>query len=426
MTGNQGSNTNQPQGQNQTQRRQGNVPPQMPYTAPNGNRQAPGYHRPTPQQGGFPPPPAGQAIPPQQQGFIPPLPPQQRPGHAPLPPSAPPPGTPPKKKYSAMQLLILAVCAVVFAVSAFSLIGYVIHANKQSKALQEAENLYQSKQEEQAELVSEPVLQAPEGKTLSAAAGSTEEDTAEGTENPESSIHPQRLAQPTLPPIRTFDKTYGGNQGDRINDKFHDLLNVNEDIVGWIKIGDFLNQPVVKRDNEFYVTHNYKKEENPAGAIFMDQDADIRTRPENLVLHGHNMRNGSMFGKLIHYKSEAGTKFFLDNAFVQMDNLYNDGQYVIFSVFEIETDYASPNYFPFVAFQKFHSDLDARNFIDEVKSRSVIKVPLDVNENDSLLTMATCTLNSETTRLLVIGRKLRPGEKRADLQNVLYQAVKIR
>lgn len=325
-----------------------------------------------------------------------------------------------------MQLLVLAVCAVVFSVSAFSLIGYVINANKQNKALQEAKNLYEAGSAERAAGAAEPVLQTQEGegetKDQSADAGTAEK----AAEEPEAPIHPQRLAQATLPPIRNFDKSYGENTGDRINDKFHDLLNVNEDIVGWIKIGDFLNQPVVKRDNEFYVTHNYKGEENPAGAIFMDQDADIRTRPENLLLHGHNMRNGSMFGKLIHYKSEVGTKFFLDNAFVQMDNLYNDGQYVIFSVFEIETDYQSPNYFPFVAFQNFHSDLDARNFIEEAKSRSVIKVPVDVNENDSLLTMATCTLNSETTRLLVIGRKLRPGEKRADLQNALYQAVKIR
>jgi len=371
------------------------------------------------------------------------------PARPPYTASPPPQGRPRRRGlffmlqgYSKPQLVILTVCALVFLVSAFTLGNYVLQAAKQQQALKEAAQLYSQAGRESAEenpagegsQSQEPVPKnagnapamdsaaaesvaplpdpMPTAALAKAASGAPEENAAP--------------ALPTEPPPRSFERDYPDNKPGRVREKFHDLLDINEDIVGWIKIGSFLNQPVVKKDNVFYLNHNYKKEENPAGAIFMDEEADLRTRPENLVLHGHNMRDGSMFGKLIHYKSDAGTKFFLENSFVRFDSLYQDSQYVIFSVFEIETDYDSPNYFPFVAYQRFHSDQDARNFISEVKGRSIIKVPIDVNEKDSLMTLATCTLNSETTRLLVVARRLRAEENMSDLNNALYQSVKIR
>ncbi len=324
-------------------------------------------------------------------------------------------------EYSVTQRIVLLVCALVFLVSAITLSNYVLQATKQQQALKEAEALYTAANQNESENLQ---TDAPLATEVAAAVPSA---TPEPTAVLALAVQdPDTTPVPTEPPLRSFNRVYPDNQLGRIREKFHSLLDINEDIVGWIKIGDFLSQPVVKRDNEFYLTHNYKMEENPAGSIFLDAEADIRTVPENLVFHGHNMRNGSMFGKLIRYKSDTGTKFYLENPIVSFDSLYQDAQYVIFSVFEIETDYDSPNYFPFIAFQKFRSDQDARNFISDVKGRSVIKVPIEVDEKDSLITLATCTLNSETTRLLVIGRKIRPGESMTDINNALYKAVKIR
>ncbi|CAM5663432.1 SrtB family sortase OS=Lysinibacillus sphaericus OX=1421 GN=LS41612_19145 PE=4 SV=1 [Lysinibacillus sphaericus] len=44
-----------------------------------------------------------------------------------------------------------------------------------------------------------------------------------------------------------------------IRPQFHDLLAVNERIVGWIAIDDTkLNNPILQaEDNDFYLTHNF-------------------------------------------------------------------------------------------------------------------------------------------------------------------------
>ncbi|PFR88226.1 hypothetical protein COK43_20285 [Bacillus cereus] len=56
------------------------------------------------------------------------------------------------------------------------------------------------------------------------------------------------------------------------------VLRINKDYVGWIKINDTkVDYPVVKReDNSFYLSHNFYKEEDRSGSIFMDYKNDVK------------------------------------------------------------------------------------------------------------------------------------------------------
>ncbi len=329
------------------------------------------------------------------------------------------------KGYTTTQLIILAACFVVCVVSASQLINYVNNARKQSLALRKAENLYSMAETREEQPTLTPAVTPTPTYAPTATPNRFQRVVTKRNVVQAKAITPTPAPTAT-PTLRHFSKTYYGNELNRVREKFFELLNVNEDIVGWLKIGNILNQPVVKRDNEFYLTHNYLKEANPAGAIFADESTDLRLPPENLILHGHNMRNGSMFGKLIHYKSDKGTKFYIDNPIVQFDSLYQDAIYVIFAVYEIETDYTKPNYYPFIAYSSFATDGEAAEYIRNARARSLINVPIDVTSDDGLLTMATCTLNSDTTRLLVVGRKVRPGEDMQQIKDSIFRATRVR
>ena len=84
------------------------------------------------------------------------------------------------------------------------------------------------------------------------------------------------------------------------------LRKENSDIVGWLEIdGTNVNYPVLQgEDNSYYMTHNYNKEENTYGSIFLDKDYDWNKPSSNLLIYGHNLQNGSMFHDILNYKEE--------------------------------------------------------------------------------------------------------------------------
>ncbi len=89
-----------------------------------------------------------------------------------------------------------------------------------------------------------------------------------------------------------------------IKGTYKDLWKENEDLIGWIEIkGTHIDYPVMqsKEAPEFYLTHDFKKEREPAGTPFMDASSDISLPTQNWLLYGHNMRSGIMFHDLLKY-----------------------------------------------------------------------------------------------------------------------------
>lgn len=96
----------------------------------------------------------------------------------------------------------------------------------------------------------------------------------------------------------------------KIRSSFDELRKVNEDIVGWINMKDTMIQyPIVQsRDNAFYLTRNYLKNDTRAGSIFMDYRNDVLHESPNTVVYGHRMRDGSMFAGLTNYLKKISSK----------------------------------------------------------------------------------------------------------------------
>ena len=80
------------------------------------------------------------------------------------------------------------------------------------------------------------------------------------------------------------------------------LAKENPDTVGWIGIGGVVYQPVVYRDNEFYLNHDFTGAKNASGTLFLDVNSPLAEDTQNLLIHGHSMNDGSMFGILTHYR----------------------------------------------------------------------------------------------------------------------------
>ena len=84
------------------------------------------------------------------------------------------------------------------------------------------------------------------------------------------------------------------------NDEFliKDLKDINQDIIGWIKVDDTnINYPLLykKEDNNYYLSRNYKDEYETAGSIFLDHRNDPYFNDDYNIIYGHNMSHDMMF-----------------------------------------------------------------------------------------------------------------------------------
>lgn len=88
---------------------------------------------------------------------------------------------------------------------------------------------------------------------------------------------------------------------------FNKLEEINPDVIAWIEIpGLEISYPVVQgRDNDYYLHHLITRENHKSGSIFMDFQNQEDLSDRNTIIYGHNMKDGSMFGTLNQYQSQA-------------------------------------------------------------------------------------------------------------------------
>lgn len=180
---------------------------------------------------------------------------------------------------------------------------------------------------------------------------------------------------------------------------FDALLKENEDLVGWITIGDTkIDYPVLQAENnDEYLTRNFYKEDNIAGSIFMDFRNDIESPNLNTIIYGHRMKDGSMFEQLTKFEDE---EFFKSHPTFDFDTLYDNYEAEIFAVYITTTDF---NYIQ----TDFASDEEYQQLINKIQEKSMYKTGVEVNADDHILTLSTCDYElDENDGRLVVHAKL--------------------
>lgn len=171
-----------------------------------------------------------------------------------------------------------------------------------------------------------------------------------------------------------------------------ELGTLNDEYVGWISIDDTrIDYPVVKTDNnDFYLNHNFYKERDKTGSIFIDYRNSVDQLDKNTILYGHNMKDKSMFGSLSKFKDSSFFENHKNISFELFNNTYTWG---IFSVYtDRDTEWLKTSFSTTEEFTKY---------IQIVKAKSLIEVPAEVDDEDTLLTLSTCTNVDEDERIII-------------------------
>ncbi len=182
--------------------------------------------------------------------------------------------------------------------------------------------------------------------------------------------------------------------------EMQELRRRNRDLTAWLTIGNVLDLPVVFRDNETYLTRDFEGNKNPSGTLFLDESHPLTERTQTLLIHGHNMKDGSMFGMLPRYKDKS---FCEQHQLIWLTTLWDRELYMVFAVAETSLDPAAPDYIDYFRRPVFPDDLTFEAFIRQLRSRAAVSLNLKVGPSDALLLLSTCI---GERRLIVAARRL--------------------
>lgn len=191
------------------------------------------------------------------------------------------------------------------------------------------------------------------------------------------------------------------------------LLRENSDFKGWITVPNTkIDNPIYQTDNnEFYLTHNQKKQKSAYGALFFDcKNLISETETDkNLVIYGHHMKNGSMFANLTKYKQLS---FYKQNPTIEFSTLYKKSTYKVYAAFVLNALKADDNgYIYNISRKSFINDEDFDSWVNEARERSLINTGVDVENGDNIITLVTCTYDFDNARFVVMARETREGEE---------------
>ncbi len=170
------------------------------------------------------------------------------------------------------------------------------------------------------------------------------------------------------------------------------LTDINTDAVGWIKVENTnIDYPLVQTsNNDFYLKHSFDKSENGAGWIFVDYRNKLNHNDKNIVIYGHNRRDGSMFGTLKEALSKETKIELVLGKEIQ--------KYEVFSVYTIEKE-------DYYLSTRFDDNEEFEHYLNTIKGRSIKPLNVDVTAEDTILTLSTCANNNDY-RVVVHAKKI--------------------
>lgn len=214
------------------------------------------------------------------------------------------------------------------------------------------------------------------------------------------------------------------NFPEGMNIKYAELYAQNQDLVGWLKVGNTnIDTPVVQYPddknkapgtNDFYLKRNFYKQDDKYGNAYLDAYNTASELDTNNIIYGHNMTDGLSFAQLEKYYTIDGFK---ESPIIQYSTLFNDYYFKVYAVFITNGSHSGDNNYLFdFTVTKFTGEENYKSFLEAIDERKLYDTGVGITPTDKIITLSTCSYEIKQTqmgRLTVIGRLVRPGESTA-------------
>ncbi len=184
------------------------------------------------------------------------------------------------------------------------------------------------------------------------------------------------------------------------------LFAQNPDLAGWLSIeGTVIDYSVMftPQDKEYYLKRDFDGNPDRNGSLFVQQGCDPFTPGTNIIIHGHNMKSGKMFGELDRYQTES---YWREHPVICYDTLYERGEYEIIAVFFSQVYLKSEDVFKYYQFFQADTQSEFDIFVANIKRLALYDTGVDATFGDTFITLSTCSNHTENGRLVVVARKI--------------------
>lgn len=183
------------------------------------------------------------------------------------------------------------------------------------------------------------------------------------------------------------------------------LYEENIDTAGWLKIeGTEIDYVVMHAPDTFekYLRTDFYGYPSRRGCLYVSESCDIQTS-DNVIIFGHCMNDGSMFGTLAYYESED---FYREHKYISFDTIYEKHTYEV--VAAIRTSIPPENedcfrYYNYTGKDDTEMFLDYCDFIEENR---LYETDCALEDGDRILTLSTCAYHSPDGRFLVVAKQI--------------------
>ena len=197
----------------------------------------------------------------------------------------------------------------------------------------------------------------------------------------------------------------GEEGGHTILEKYKSLYMENGDVAGWLTVeGTKIDYPVMQcGDDEYYLHHDFYGNDSKYGCLYVRGKADLADGT-NVIIYGHNMKDGSMFGDLDLYQS---ADFCREHSTISFDTLYEQRTYEVIAVFRSQVYDVDEDVFKYYQFYEAHTQEEFDDFYQNIKELSLYDTGVMAQLGDTFLTLSTCAYHVTDGRFVVVAKRVR-------------------
>lgn len=176
------------------------------------------------------------------------------------------------------------------------------------------------------------------------------------------------------------------------------LFAQNSDCIGWLCIpGTAVNYPVMHtlENPQKYLRRSFYGESSQSGVPFLDRRCSLDS--DNLIIYGHNMKNGTMFSSLRNYTDPA---FCAAHPVIEFQTADGAEPYTVFAVAAVQK---TDDWYSFI-----HA-ADGADFSEQtaaILQKSLYDTGITPVFCRQIITLSTCYGSGKNGRLIVAAVKL--------------------
>lgn len=182
------------------------------------------------------------------------------------------------------------------------------------------------------------------------------------------------------------------------------LHKLNSDVIGYITDNKKIKYPVLQaknKDSNFYLSKDYNMSYKASGSIFIPND--IKFDDKMVLVYGHQMNDGSMFGSLHKYKDK---NYFSRNRKIKLYSLYDKSDLEVVAVLLTQVYYGPSKGFEFYNYRGDISTTEFEEYKEGIKKFVFNGSVESIKYTDDFVELITCEYSHKDGRLVVLCKRV--------------------